>query len=72
MIIKCNTFTPQIKGICYGLNAMYHIPQLSRCATTFLVCYNFPGVLQLPLECATTSHIMLQLPMACYKNTRAL
>ena len=46
--IICNTFTPQIKGICCGLNVMYHIPQLQ-------VCYNFPGVLQLPLECATTS-----------------
>ena len=31
---KCNTFTPQIKGICCGLNVMYHIPQLSKCATT--------------------------------------
>ena len=24
--------------------------------TALQVCYNFPGVLQLPLECATTSH----------------
>ena len=55
--IICNTFTPQIKGICCGLNVMYHIPQLSRCVTTSLVCYNFHwNVLQLPLECATTSH----------------
>ena len=40
----CNiiiTFTPQIKGICCGLNVMCHIS---------------PGVLQHPLECATTSH----------------
>ena len=53
----CNTFTPQIKGICGDLNVMYLIPQLSRCVTTSLVCYNFHwNVLQLPLECATTSH----------------
>ena len=66
----CNTFTPQIKGICCGLNVMYHIPQLSRCATTFLVCYNFLwNVLQLPIRMQI---IMLQLSMAFCKNTRAL
>ena len=41
--IQFNTFTPPIKGICYGLNVMYHIPQ-------------FSGVLQLPLECVATSY----------------
>ena len=67
---KCNTFTPQIKGICCGLNVMYHIPQLPRCVTTSLVCYNFHwNVLQLPIG---MHKIMLQLPMACYKNTRVL
>ena len=67
---RCNTFTPQIKGICCGLNVMYHIPQLSRCVTTSLVCYNFHwNVLQLPIGMHI---IMLQLPMACCKNTRAL
>ena len=66
----CNTFTPQIKGICCGLNVMYHIPQLSRCVTTSLVCYNFHwNVLQLSIGMHI---IMLQLPMACCKNTRAL
>ena len=38
--LVCNTFTPQIKGICCGLNVMH----------------SSPGVLQLPLKCATTSH----------------
>ena len=51
---KCNTFTPQIKGICCGLNVMYHIPQLSRCVTTSLVCYNFH------YNYTTTSNGMLQ------------
>ena len=36
IICVCNTFTPEIKGICCGLNVMYHIPQLSRCATVLL------------------------------------
>ena len=48
----CNTFTPQIKGICCGLKVMYHIPQLTRCATTSLVCYNSIGMCcNFPPEC---------------------
>ena len=45
----CNASTPQIKGICCGLNVMYqyHI---------FPGVLQLSGVIQLPLECATTSY----------------
>ena len=62
VMYMCNTFTPQIKGICYGLNVMCisHITALQE-------CYNFHwNVLQLPIRMHI---IMLQLPMACCKNT---
>ena len=42
----CNTFTPQIKGSCCGLNVMYHsspgVLQLPWCTTTLPtgMCYN--------------------------------
>ena len=56
-IVQCNTFTPHIKASSHATYIMLHSLGQSRCATNSKVWYNFQwNVLQLPMECGTTSH----------------